>query len=199
MSRLTDESEPRLIGRRELLVAVTICAAAVGILFDAWADIVRLGTRKEELNYVFLAPIVIGWIVMARRGRLLNCPVRHEWAGLLILACGWLTFWFGYVTDPVLWRAGAVVVAVGAVGSVIGLNAMLRMWPAFLATIFLIPISPTGRYQIAMPLQVATAQSTQVVCDLLGIYVSRAGNLLSINGVDVTIAEACNGMRMVIT
>jgi exosortase len=76
---------------------------------------------------------------------------------------------------------------------------MLRTWPAFLATIFLVPISPTGRYQIALPLQVATAQSTQVVCDVLGIYVNRAGNLLSINGVDVTIAEACNGMRMVIT
>jgi exosortase/archaeosortase family protein len=29
--------------------------------------------------------------------------------------------------------------------------------------------------------------------------VQRSGSLLSINGVDVTIAEACNGMRMVLT
>ena len=29
--------------------------------------------------------------------------------------------------------------------------------------------------------------------------VDRSGNLLSINGVEVTIAEACNGIRMVLT
>jgi exosortase/archaeosortase family protein len=31
----------------------------------------------------------------------------------------------------------------------------------------------------------------------MGVPVDRSGNLLSINGIDVTIAEACNGMRMV--
>src|SRR5262249_13652772 len=44
-----------------------------------------------------------------------------------------------------------------------------------------------------------TAHATQIVCDILGMSVQRSGSLLSINGVDVTIAEACNGMRMVLT
>jgi exosortase len=48
-------------------------------------------------------------------------------------------------------------------------------------------------------LQTITAGAAQQVCDVLGIYVNRSGNLLSINGVAVTIAEACNGMRMLLT
>jgi exosortase len=200
MSSASNKISPgRFVTSGDLLLAALLAAGAIGIMSDAWIDIVRLGLRQEELSYVFLAPIVIGWIAIARRKQLVNCPLRHQWAGLVILAAGWLAFWYGYLADPVLWRAGAVMVAVGAVVSMLGLNTLLRMWPAFAATIFLVPISPNGRYQLAVPLQNATAQLTQTVCDLLGIYVTRSGNLLSINGVDVTVAEACNGMRMIIT
>ena len=34
---------------------------------------------------------------------------------------------------------------------------------------------------------------------MLGISIERFGSLLSVNGQDVAIAEACNGMRMVFT
>src|SRR5947209_2305717 len=82
------------VGRWDVLVAAGLAVAAVVATFDAWADILRLGLADEELSYVLLAPVVIGWL-------------------------GW--------------------------------------------------------------------------------NVDRSGNLLSINGVDVTVAEACNGMRMVLT
>ena len=49
--------------------------------------------------------------------------------------------------------------------------------PALVACVFLVPISPYGRYHVAVPLQNVTAQVTQFVCDLLGINVDRSGNL----------------------
>ena len=168
-------------------------------MFDAWADIYRLGTHNEELSYVLLAPVMIAWIAWARRARLWRCRVRGGWAGLPILAAGWLVYAYGYLTDPVLWRAGAVLTAVGAVVAALGTDALRKFFAAFAAAVFLIPISPNGRYRLAVPMQDATAAVTQTVCDLLGVYVDRAGNLLTINGVDVTVAEACNGMRMILT
>src|SRR5437773_1770238 len=143
MNAAATETRPaRVICRRDLLVAAAFAVAAVGLMFDAWRDILRLGMRQEELSYVFLAPAVIGWIAIASRNRLIDCPLRREWAGLAILVVGWIVFFYGYVADPVLWRAGAVIVAVGAVVSALGLDALLRLWPAFAATIFLVPISP---------------------------------------------------------
>ena len=192
-------SAGHFVSRRELLWAAGLAAAAVGIMWDAWAEILRLGFVNEELSYVLLAPVMIAWIAWVRRAQLASCRLRGGWVGLVVLAAGWLVYSYGYVADPVLWRAGAVLAAVGAVITALGTDVLLKFAPAFAATVFLIPISPNGRYRLAVPLQNATAQVTQTVCDLLGIYVDRSGNLLSINGVDVTVAEACNGMRMVLT
>jgi exosortase len=183
----------------DLLFATAAAAACCLVMIDAWRDVLRLGTRNEELSYVLLAPLVITWTAWSRRSRLARCSVRGGWVGLLILAAGYATYWYGFLTDPVLWRAGAVVSLVGAVVAVLGSDVLLRFAPAFAAAVFLIPVSPDGRYRLAAPLQAATATATQAVCDVLGINVDRAGNLLTINNVDVTVAEACNGMRMILT
>ena len=189
---------PLRISARDLLMAAAGCVAAVLITGDAWTDIFRLGSADEELSYVLLAPIVILWLVWIRRDELRQCGIRHGWVGILILLGGWLSYWYGFNSDPVIWRAGAVILAVGAVVTVMGGEAFIKLMPAFFACIFLIPILPNGRYRLAVPLQTATAQVTEYLCDMIGMTVERSGNLLSINGVDVTIAEACNGMRMVL-
>jgi exosortase len=185
--------------RRDVAVAAGLASAAVATTFDAWADILRLGLADEELSYLLLAPVVIGWLAWVRRDRLRAGSVRSGWVGLIVLAFGWFVYAYGFVTDPVLWRAGAVVVLAGAVISALGADVLLRCAPALAAMVSLIPVLPNGRYRVAMPLQTATARATQAVCDVLGWNVDRSGNLLSINGVDVTVAEACNGMRMVLT
>ena len=197
--RVPGQAVPRQVTPRDLAVAALLATAAVVLTWDAWKDVYRLGTSREEMGYVLLAPFVILWIAWVRAGEYRQRRQRGGWVGLLILAAGYLVFWYGYVADPVLWRAGAVMLAAGGVIVALGSDVMFRFLPAFAATIFLVPVSPNGRYRLAEPLQTATASATQSLCDLLGIHVDRAGNLLTINGVDVTVAEACNGMRMILT
>ena len=187
------------INASDAAVTVILGGAAVLALADAWRDIVRLGLCDEELGYVLLAPLMIVWLAWVKRDELLKCTVRHGWAGLVILIAGLALNRYGFITDPVLWRAGAVLTLAGAVATGIGSSALATLAPSFAAFVFLIPVSPYGRYHVAAPLQKITAEATQWVCDLVGISVDRAGNLLSINGIDVTVAEACNGMRMVMT
>jgi exosortase len=64
--------------------------------------------------------------------------------------------------------------------------------------LFMVPFPGRLRQQIAVPLQTITAQATQQLLELLGILVDRSGSVLRINGVDVAIAEACNGLRMIL-
>jgi exosortase len=202
MADMTTVLEPprsRAIGRPDLFVAAALIVAAIGVTYDAWKDIFRIGIKDEECSYVLLAPLVIGWLAWVRRPLLQNISVRAGWVGLVIMAAGWVVHWYGYLADPVIWRAGAVIVAAGAVVAVLGFDVSWKLAPSLAAFVFLIPVDPTGRYHVAQPLQTLTAGAAQRVCDLLGMYVDRTGNLLSINGVDVTVAEACNGMRMVLT
>jgi exosortase len=187
------------VTRSDLIAGGALALGSMAVAFDAWSSILQLGTAKEELSYVLLAPILIGWIAWHMRGRWAQCALRHGWFGLLVLAFGWVVFSYGFLHDPVLWRAGAVFMVMGAFVTAVGTGVVWRFLPAFAACAFLIPIYPNGRYQIAAPLQVATAAATQTVCDILGIYVERSGSLLTINGVGVAIAEGCNGLRMVMT
>jgi exosortase len=190
---------PDTVSRRDALFAAGMAVMVGLVTGDAWRDIFRLGLEREELSYVLLAPVVITWLFWSRRHQLARCRVRGEWAGMAILLGGYGIYWYGFLADPVLWRAGAVVAVVGGVLSILGSEVLMASLPAFVAAVFLIPVSPNGRYRLAEPLQNATAAATQTVCDLLGIYVERTGNLLTINGVEVSVAEACNGMRMILT
>jgi exosortase len=70
------------------------------------------------------------------------------------------------------------------------------MLPAFFVLLFIIPVPGRIRQQIALPLQAATAEVTRQVFEVFAVPVERSGNTLNINGKDVAIAEACNGMRM---
>ncbi len=63
--------------------------------------------------------------------------------------------------------------------------------------IFLVPVPGMIRQRMAMPLEMWTAQISQMAFDLAGVAVQRRGNVLTLNNQPVNIAEACNGLRMV--
>lgn len=180
--------------------ALAMAAAGVLATFDAWSDIARIGTLDEESSHVLLVPAVVGWLVWVRRGRLRHCKPDGKWVGTLMIAAGWLLWSYGYSHEvQSFWHGGAVLVAAGAGLTVLGRDVFIRFLPAFGALLFLIPVPGRARYYVAQPLQTATAQVTQSVCEVLGMRVARQANLLTINGTNVAIAEACNGMRMVFT
>lgn len=173
---------------------------AVGVLatLPAWKDIYSIAMNDEEASHIFLVPIVAAWMVWVRRVRLRNCPPTGTFIGPPIVLLGWAASVIGYnYLIQSLWHGGAVAVVVGCVLSVLGVNVLLRFLPAFAVLVFLVPVPGSLRQGIAVPLQTATAAVTQGVMEIMGIAVERSGNRLAINGHDVTVAEACNGMRMV--
>jgi exosortase len=94
-------------------------------------------------------------------------------------------------------HGGAVLMALGAVITVVGTQVMANFFPAVAILALLVPIPGNLRLAIAGPLQNATARVTTGTLEMMGFYVERSGNLVNINDMPVAVAEACNGMRMV--
>ena len=186
---------------RRIYAALAVVALAIVATLPAWLDIARIAWMDEEASQVFLVPIVVAWLIWVRRGRFRYCLPRPTFLGPLCVAAGWLISSYGYHNAfQSLWHAGAVLVVIGAVLSVVGRDLLLRFAPALVVLIFLVPIPGTIRQKIAIPMQTATAQATQTAFDILGEKnVQRNGNQLIINNQIVNVAEACNGMRMVFT
>jgi exosortase len=154
--------------------------------------------NDEEYSHIFIVPVVALWMVWVRRMRFRHCKASGTLFGPVLVALGWVIAHHGFHHQhQSLWHGGSVLVVLGCVLSVLGKNVLFRFFPAFAVLIFMIPVPGTIRQDIAQPLQDWTANSARTCLEILGVETEVSGNVLSINGVPVTIADACNGMRMV--
>jgi len=180
-----------------------IAAAVMGALgvvatFEAWQDIFSFPMEEAEYSHIFLVPIVALWMVYSRRLRIRHCKPIGTLLGVIIALAGWLLYLYGYYNGyQTLWHAGAVTVVIGCILSVLGKHALVRFFPAFAVLIFMIPVPPHYRLEIALPLQSWTAEVSQAVLELMTVPVERFGDKLVVNGQELMIIEACNGLRMV--
>ncbi len=180
------------------LGAVLAAAAGVYVTLDAWSDMFTIATVDDEQSHVFLVPIVAAWMVWVRRARLMRCPPGGYIVGPAFLAAGWALGAYGYRNGvESFWHGGAVLVLIGCVLSVLGKYVLFRFLPALLVLAFLVPVPGIVRQELSLKLQYWSASATHAVLQVMGVSSELAGNMVRVKGMDVTVAEACNGMRMV--
>jgi exosortase len=88
--------------------------------------------------------------------------------------------------------------------SVVALVLLLFGWPVFRKTFttllflsLMLPLPRAVHGAIMLPLQ-SWATSSAVFClEIMGYTVVREGNIIHLNNITVAVAEACNGLRMV--
>lgn len=183
---------------RLFLQAIAITIGAFAVTWDAWVDMWRIATNDDEASHALLVPIIAIWMVWVRQARFLRCPPGGGIVGTAIILVGAALAIFGYRNAfQSLWHLGSVLIVVGAALSVLGKHVLFQFFPAFLVLAFLVPIPGRLREAISIPLQSASASATHAILEVLGIDTDLNQNTLSINGVSVAVAEACNGMRMV--
>jgi exosortase len=62
----------------------------------------------------------------------------------------------------------------------------------------MLPLPQSIHSSIVLPLQSWSTSSAVFILEMIGCNVVREGNIIDINGTTVAVAEACNGLRMVI-
>ncbi len=185
-------------GMKHLVLVAVLLAAAVFAGLEQWSDILMIASKDEEASHIFLVIPIAVWLVWIRRVRLRRCPPRSSWVGVLIMLAGYLLTSYSYTNAfQAGWHGGAVLMAVGALISIVGTQVAANFFPAVAILALLIPIPGNIRLAVAGPLQNATARVTTGMLEMMGFYVQRSGNLVNINDMPVAVAEACNGMRMV--
>jgi exosortase len=179
-----------------------ILALVVGLAF--WlvraelGDIWRVTQKDIEQSHILLVPVVAAWLLYLRRGRLALLRYRPSFVGLGLILLAWAMIWLGHETDVLILRhVGGLALILGAVLSVFGTLVIRLFLPVVVVFVFAIPVHGTVRQIITMPLQKMAATVTHLMLDLVGISSEQIGNALIVNGANVAVGEACNGMRMV--
>lgn len=181
-----------------LFVLLGLAALAIWAGFSQWADIFTIAWRDEESSHILLIPPIMAWLIWVRAIRFRRSPPKFSWAGPVLIVIGWILAAVSFQNAfQAGWHGGAVLMLLGAVTSVVGIQVMANFTPAVALAAMLVPVPGAIRLIIAGPLQNATARVTRVVLEAMGYWVERSGNMLLINEREVAVHEACNGMRMV--
>lgn len=179
------------------VLAVILAAISAYVTRDAWQDLYLIAKMDEESSHLRLVPIAALWLLWTRRERVEATERGSYWiGGVVALAAGTLYLVGERWVIESFWHAGAILFIVAALGVAFGGKRLIAAWPAALCLLFAVPIPGAIRAQIAIPLQEMSARLAAGTLELLGEPVILKGSVLNVNGIDVAVAEACNGMRM---
>lgn len=185
-------------GPAQAVTLALLVGVCIVVTRSIWAWFYATGTQSEEQSHILIAPFFAAWLFWVRRDRLRFVRPGPSLMGVAIVAGAWVLAAFGFANGfDLLLHGGVLLMLVGAVVSVVGFDPVRLFIPAWLALLFVLPVPGRIRQAIALPLQEASARVTTWMLDLFAVPVERFGNVMTINGVDVAVAEACNGMRMV--
>ena len=186
---------------RNTIVSIALIAAAVLVVF--WQVFVRLVDAwivDGNYSHGFLIIPIALYFVWERREKLVAATPRPTWFGLVVLAFGLATLLAGlWGSELFLSRFALIPVIAGIVLFVLGWQH-LRILAFPLAFLFLmIPIPAIIFNQIAFPLQLLASRAGAWAISAVGIPVLREGNLLVLAHTTLEVAEACSGIRSLVS
>jgi exosortase len=160
----------------------------------------RQWSTDENYSHGLLVLPLAGLFAFQRRDVLRQAEVRSSMAGVVVLAVSLVTFAAGvFGAELFLTRVSLIGVIWGTVLFVWGRrHARIVAFPlAFL--LFMIPLPAIVLNQLTFPLQLLASRVGEALIRVAGIPVLRDGNLLHLPARTLEIAEACSGVRSLVS
>jgi exosortase len=192
---VTDVSISRVLARNawtinHLIVAILLVGLGIALFADAWRSIWSLILERPSAAHIVLVPLSFAWLVWVRRQRFRFCQPVGQWVGFVFVAVGLATSTWGASRGiKVPYHGGAILFVIGCLLSAIGTDVLRQFFPAFVALLFLIPPPISIFEPMLEPLQVATADVTQVVYAAFGIPVELIGPYVRIEDTQVRASD----------
>jgi exosortase len=186
--------------RGERLAAVAAAAAAVSIYAPVAAGLVRQWYEDPNAAYGALVAIAAVFAMRQRWRRLTTLPREGSWLGLAGLAAAAILYAAGTLAaDLFLLRISFVAFGAAVVWFVWGTPALRVMAVPIVLAAAAIPLPNALVTELTLPLQLGASQLATVLLGAVGIDVIRDGNVLTLSYITLEVAEACSGMRSLVT
>jgi exosortase len=186
---------------RVTLAAMVALAGAVVWLYSGVAPgLVQQWANDEDYSHGFFVLPLSGYFVWERWHRLEEAARRPSIFGLLVLAGSLVSFIAGqFGSELFLSRVSLIGLLAGLVLFLLGWTHLrLLAFPlAFL--LLMVPLPEILFNRIAFPLQMIASQLGELAIATSGVPVLREGNVLLLPNRALEVAEACSGIRSLIS
>ena len=154
---------------------------------------------NEEFDYVYLAPLVLGYLLWDIRKELAVIPKYPVVNGVIFLVLGLFLFWLGELGGEYYTQyLSFLLIVAGAVWALWGTALFKKLAFVFITALFFLPF-PNFIVQVATArLQLISSSLGVLFLRLLGKSVYKEGNVIDLGFSKLQVVEACSGLRYVL-
>jgi exosortase len=178
-------------------------AAALAILYGGvMTGLAREWTSSPDASYgliLFIVALAISW---HRRAQLAQAADRNApaFAGACLLVIGLCAYLIGiFGADIFLTRISFVAVLTGALWLLAGSRAARLMAAPLVFLLMAVPLPSLLVNAVTLPLQFVASHIAEWTLTLASVPVFRDGNLLTLPSATLEVAEACSGLRSIVS
>lgn len=156
----------------------------------------------DDPNYShgFLIPVISAYLIWRKRQELIDIPKSVTGSGLILVIAGVLLYILGNAASEYFTvRFSMIVVLFGLVLYYLGAEVMRCVWFEILFLLFMIPVPYVIYFSATFPMQLLASKVTVFLLDGLGMPVIRQGNIIHLANQSMEVAEACSGMRSLVS
>jgi exosortase len=193
---------PRLadISKGEVVGLVAVAAALAWAYAPNLVAFYEVWVREPDYTHGFLVLPIALFILWKRWPGPADAQPTPWWPAWALVIAGLAgRAWFLERGQSWLESSTLLLVVVGLALARLGPRMMYRLWPAFAFLIFLYSLPPQLNTALAQPLQHLATTCACFLLRLTGLWVMPEGNVILIGNERLEVAQACNGLSMLMS
>ncbi|MBJ6801422.1 exosortase A [Geomonas propionica] len=170
------------------------------VFYPILPEMVREWAGHSDNNHGFLVPLITLYLIWQKKDELISMQIDSSKWGAVVLVAGLVIFLLSFA------GGGGFPARVAMVLSLFGLLwfCLGPAWMRLLAfpvlfLLFMIPVPVSVIGMVSMPLQLLATKLSAQIIQHLSIPVYREGNMLYFVGTQLEVAEACSGVRSIMS
>jgi len=174
--------------------------ALLFIYLPALYDLLVNWYTDPNYSHGFLVPIVCGVLLWKKRDKLITAHQTTDSRGLILCVAGLALFIIANgAAEYFCLRFSFVLTLSGLTWYLFGREVIKLSGFAFFFLVFMIPIPYVIYYALTFPMQTLVTKVTIYALNFIGMGAIRQGNIIHISGHSLEVAEACSGIRSLVS
>jgi len=184
--------ESRLFYFTLALLLIFYLPALVDLVSDWYTD--------SNYSHGFFIPVISFFLIWKNRKLLSGLEIAPSRSGLILIAAGIALFILGNgASEYFTVRFSLIVVIFGLALLYFGVPVLRRVWFALAFLVFMIPVPYVLYFSATFPMQLLASKVAAGFLNAIGMPIVRQGNILLLADQALEVAEACSGMRSLVS
>jgi exosortase len=185
---------------RDRLKILSLILLWAALFAPIYPEMVREWAGHSDNSHGFIVPLMTGYFAWQRKEQLQSATVGSSWWGCAVLFLALSLYVLSYAGGLVFPARVALVVSLfGLIWCTLGSDIIRILAFPVLFLLFMIPVPYSLLSLVSAPLQLIATKISATMIGACTIPVYREGNMLYFVNTQLEVAEACSGIRSIMS